>query len=83
MARRGNRNVKVLRNWAHTNLGVVVHLTRKTTISGKVIYAVVIDHEIGRGQYKHFAINTYDRIVDAWTAYKIAAFNPMPYPAVL
>lgn len=67
--KRGNMNVKVLK--AHTNgiIGVGVELTRKMTIAGKIIYAVVVTN-LNTGY--HYKILTYDGLGEALKTYKEA-----------
>ncbi len=67
MTKIGNRNVKVLRKVQNNYLGIRVEMTRKTTISGKIIYAVVVTNaQTGR----HYRLWTYDGISKAWKRYK-------------
>ena len=68
-ARRGNANVKVLRKHENTVIGVRVELTRKMTIAGKIIYAVVITNMKTR---RHYRLETFGGIGGAWTFYKSA-----------
>lgn len=65
----GNRGVKVLRKHENQIIGVRVELTRKTTIDGKIIYAVVITNLHTNAHYK---IKVYNGIGKAWGYYKAA-----------
>ena len=65
--RRGNRNVKVLCKYVNRFFGVQAELTRKTTIAGDIIYAVVVTN-LDTGY--HRLINTYKTILEAYTYYK-------------
>ena len=69
MCRRGNINVKVLRRHENKVIGVRVELTRKMTIAGNIIYAVVVTN-MNTGS--HYRLLTYDRIIDAFGKYKEA-----------
>lgn len=67
MTKIGNKNVKVLRKHENLYTGVRVELTRKTTIDGRIIYAVVITNmRTGR----HYRLWTYDGIQKAFYHYK-------------
>ncbi|MDD3337835.1 MAG: hypothetical protein PHS82_03150 [Lachnospiraceae bacterium] len=69
MARLGNREVKVLRKHENSIIGVRVELTRKTTISGKIIYAVIVTNmKTGR----HYVVKPFDGIMSAYQMYKDA-----------
>ena len=69
MARKGNEGVKVLRKHENRIIGVRVELTRKTTIKGVIIYAVVITNmRSGR----HYVIRTFNGIGGAFEMYKAA-----------
>lgn len=65
----GNKGVKVLRKHENDTIGVRVELTRKTTISGQIIYAVVVTN-MNTGY--HYRLWTYGRIIRAWNKYKAA-----------
>lgn len=65
----GNKGVKVLRKHDNWVIGVRVELTRKTTIDGRIIYAVVITN---LHNMIHYKIKVYDGIGKAWTYYKAA-----------
>ena len=66
MCKIGNKNVKVLRKHENTYIGVRVELTRKTTIDGKIIHAVVVTNmNTGR----HYKIWAYDGIKGAYIRY--------------
>lgn len=67
--RRGNANVKVLKNHRNNVIGVGVELTRKTTIAGDIIYAVVITN-LNTGY--HYRILTFNGIQGAFNKYKEA-----------
>ena len=69
MAKIGNLNVKVLRKHENKIIGVRVELTRKMTINGKIIYAVVVT-SLKNGH--HYLIRTFDGISGAWKLYKDA-----------
>ena len=69
MARLGNINVKVLRKHENTIIGTRVELTRKMTIKGVIIYAVVITN-MDTGY--HYRILTFDGIKAAYDTYKLA-----------
>ena len=69
MARLGNRHVKQLKEHKNNLIGVKVELTRKTTIKGNVIYAVVVTN-MNTGY--HYRIYTFDKIMDAFNTYKKA-----------
>lgn len=69
MVRRGNEGVKVLRRHENRIIGVRVELTRKTTIWGSIIYAVVITNmHTGR----HYVVKTFNGIGKAFDMYKAA-----------
>lgn len=69
MCRRGNVNVKVLKKHENDVTGIKVELTRKTRISGDIIYAVVVtDTIIGI----HTKILMYDGLGKALAKYKKA-----------
>ena len=70
MTRIGNINVKVLRKHENRFIGVKVELTRKTTVRGNIIYAVVVTNmNTGR----HYRLWVYeDGIQRAWNRYKQA-----------
>lgn len=69
MTKIGNINVKVLRKHENSCIGVRVELTRKTTVAGKIIYAVVVTNmRTGR----HFRLWTFDGIQSAFNQYKKA-----------
>jgi len=69
MARLGNINVKVLKKHENNIIGTRVELTRKMTIKGVIIYAVVITNmNTGR----HYRILTFDGIKAAFDTYKLA-----------
>lgn len=65
----GNKNVKQLKKYENKIIGVRVELTRKTTIKGNIIYAVVVTN-IVTGY--HYFIYTYNNIMDAFNTYKKA-----------
>lgn len=65
----GNRGVKVLRKHENSITGVRVELTRKMTIAGKIIYAVVVTR-MDTGH--HYRIKTFDGISGAYQMYKTA-----------
>ena len=67
--KRGNVNVKVLRKHENKVIGVRVELTRKMTIAGKIIYAVVVTN-MKSGH--HYLVRTFDGIGGAWKLYKEA-----------
>ena len=67
MAKIGNRGVKVLKKHENRIIGVRVELTRKMTIKGKIIYAVVVTN-MKTGF--HYLIKTYDGIGAAFQMYK-------------
>lgn len=68
---RENRNtgVKVLRKRENRIIGVRIELNSKMTVSGKIIYAVVVT-SLKNGH--HYVVRTFDRVVDAWKMYKDA-----------
>ena len=69
MTKIGNINVKVLRKHENDIIGVRVELTRKMTIAGKIIHAVVITNmDTGR----HYKIRTFEGIGPAFKLYKDA-----------
>lgn len=69
MARLKNKGVKVLRKHENLIIGTRVELTRKMTVAGKIIYAVVITNmNTGR----HYRILTFNGLGDAFTTYKQA-----------
>lgn len=69
MRKIGNINVKVLRKHENKVVGVRVELTRKMTVAGKIIYAVVITNmNTGR----HYKIKMFEGIGGAWDLYKTA-----------
>ena len=69
MARFNNKGVKVLRKHENLIIGTRVELTRKMTIAGKIIYAVVITNmNTGR----HYRILTFDGLGGAFATYKQA-----------
>lgn len=65
----GNRGVKVLKKHNNFITGVRVELTRKMTIDGKIIYAVVVTN-IKTGY--HYRLFTFDGIQKAFRVYKAA-----------
>lgn len=65
----GNRGVKVIRKHENKVIGVRVELTRKMTIGGQIIYAVVVTN-MNTGA--HYRLWTYDGIQRAWSQYKAA-----------
>ena len=67
--RKGNRHVKVLRKHENQLTGVRVELTRKMTVGGKIIYAVVITN-MSTGN--HYYLETFHGILGAWNTYKLA-----------
>ena len=67
MARIGNVNVKVLKKHENYFIGVRVELTRKTTIKGNVIYAVVVTN-MDTGN--HYRLWVFDEVVAAFETYK-------------
>ena len=69
MAKIGNRGVKVLKKHENRIIGVRVELTRKMTIKGKIIYAVVVTN-MKTGF--HYLIKAYDGIGAAFQMYKDA-----------
>lgn len=69
MTKIGNINVKVLRKHENRIIGVRVELTRKMTIAGKIIYAVIVTN-MKTGN--HYLIKTFDGISGAWDMYKAA-----------
>lgn len=64
-----NKGVKVLRKHENKIIGVRVELTQKTTMAGKIIYAVVLTN---LHRHKHYKIHVYDGIGKAWNYYKAA-----------
>lgn len=69
MCRLGNKGVKVLRKHENGIIGTRVEMTRKMTIAGKIIYAVVITN-MNTGN--HYKILTFDGIAEAFKTYKMA-----------
>lgn len=69
MTRIGNRNVKVLKKHENAITDVRVELTRKMTIAGKIIYAVVVT-KMGSGD--HYFLQTYAGLGQAYEMYKQA-----------
>lgn len=69
MTRIGNRGVKVLRKHENDVTGVRVEMTRKTTIHGKIIYAVVVTN-MNTGV--HYRLKTFNGIDGAFKLYKDA-----------
>lgn len=69
MCKIGNINVKVLRKHENRITGVRVELTRKMTIDGNFIYAVVVTN-MRRGN--HYFLKTFKGIQPAWNIYKKA-----------
>ena len=69
MARLGNINVKVLKKHENNIIGVRVELTRKMTIKGTIIYAVVVTNmNTGR----HYRLLTFEGVGEAYETYKKA-----------
>lgn len=69
MCRIENKGVKVLKKHDNSVIGVRVELTRKMTIKGVIIYAVVVTNmNTGR----HYRILTFDGIGEAFKTYKVA-----------
>ncbi len=69
MCKIGNRNVKVIKAHENDIIGTRVELTRKMTVGGKIIYAVVITNmNTGR----HYKVLTYDGLGLALKTYKQA-----------
>ena len=65
----GNRGVKVLRKYENRFLNIRAELTRKMTIDGKIIYAVVVTNtRTGERNY----LETFHGILGAWNTYKMA-----------
>jgi len=52
MARIGNKEVKVIKKHENLITGIRVEMTRKTTIAGAIIYAVVITNMFTGWHYK-------------------------------
>lgn len=69
MTKIGNKNVKVIKDHRNSITNVQVELTRKMTIAGKLIYAVVVTN-MRNGH--HYVIKTYDGLGDAFKFYKAA-----------
>lgn len=69
MCKIGNIGVKVLRKHENKIIGVRVELTKKTTITGAMIYAVVITN-MNTGV--HYRIKTFNAAKPAWETYKAA-----------
>lgn len=69
MAKIGNRGVKVLKKRENRIIGVRVELTRKTTIKGQIIYAVIVTNM--RTGF-HYLIKTFNGIGSAFQMYKDA-----------
>ena len=69
MAKIGNREVKVLKKHENRIIGIRVELTRKMTIAGKIIYAVIVTNMKTR---HHYVIRTFDGIGKAFSFYKAA-----------
>ena len=67
--RRGNVNVKVLKAHENKVIGVRVELTRKMTIAGNIIFAVVITN-INTGA--HYKILVHEKLGEAFATYKSA-----------
>lgn len=65
----GNKNVRQIVRKANMYTNVEVEMTRKTTIAGDIIYAVVVSR-LDNGY--HYRIWTYDGILKAWKRYKAA-----------
>ena len=65
----GNKNVKVIKKHTNDIIGVGVELTRKMTIAGKIIYAVVVTN-LNTGY--HYKILTFDGLGEALKTYKDA-----------
>ena len=65
----GNKGVKVLKSHINYIIGVRVELTRKMTIDGKIIYAVVVTN-INTG--RHYRLMTIEGIQKAYAVYKAA-----------
>lgn len=62
-----NKGVKVLKKYENIILGVRVELTRKMTIAGNIIYAVVVTNtDTGHRRI----LNVYNGIQEAFTYYK-------------
>ena len=69
MCKIGNIGVKVLRKHENDLIGVRVELTKKTTITGAMIYAVVVTN-MNTGV--HYRIYTFNAAKDALANYKLA-----------
>ena len=69
MTKIGNINVKVLKKHENRIIGVRVELTRKMTIAGKIIYAVIVTN-MNTGA--HYRIKTFDGLGRAFQMYKDA-----------
>ena len=65
----GNKNVKVLKKHENMITRVRVEMTRKMTIAGKIIYAVIVTNMTS---HRHYVIKTFDGIQDAFNFYKMA-----------
>ena len=64
-----NNGVKVVKNHDNKYIGVRVELTRMTTKSGAITYAVVVRNMNTGRRYRTW---TYDGIQKAWNRYKAA-----------
>ena len=69
MCRFRNTSVKVLKKHENNIIGTRVELTRKMTIKGAIIYAVVVTN-MNTGN--HYKILTFDGIKAAFDTYKQA-----------
>lgn len=69
MCKIGNIGVKVLKKHENAMIGVRVELTKKTTITGEMIYAVVVTN-MNTGY--HYRIYTFKMAKLALEAYKAA-----------
>ena len=69
MTKIGNKNVKVLRKHENAITNIRVEMTRKMTVAGKIIYAVVVTNMY---THRHYVIRTFDGIQKAFNFYKAA-----------
>lgn len=76
MAKIGNQNVKVLRNYYNAASRILVELNRKMKVNGKIAYFVVVtDTNTGY----HTTINEFDGIQKAWQNFMVASGLNLEY----
>ena len=79
MAKIGNKQVKVLRNFANVDANIVVELVRKMRVNGTIGYYTVVSRY--DNPHKHIAINEWDGIQKAYASFMRASGLDVNYGA--